>query len=56
MQLKLSLGKISGNKLKNKVLNFKREIYISENNKKDFNNKMNQIEFMINGGLRKFQP
>ena len=37
-------------------MNFKREIKVPEYNKKDFNDKMNQIEFMINGGLRKFTP
>ena len=50
------LGKTANNELKNKFLNLKKKINVPENNKKDFNAKMTQIEFMINGGLRKFQP
>ena len=50
------LGKTANNELKNKFLNFKKKIKVPEYNKKDFNDKMNQIEFMINGGLIKFQP
>ena len=50
------LGKNGDDELINKFLNFKKKINVPENNKKDFNEKMTQIEFMINGGLRKFQP
>ena len=50
------LGKNADDELKSKFYNLKMKIEVPENNKKDFNEKMTQIEFMINGGLRKFQP
>ena len=37
------LGKNGDDKLKNKFLNFKKKIKVPEYNKKDFNDKMNQI-------------
>ena len=50
------LGKNGDDKLKNKFLNFKRKIKVPEYNKKDFIEKITEIESMINGGLRNFQP
>ena len=32
------------------------KIEVPENNKNDFDERISQIEFMINGGLRKIQP
>ncbi len=50
------LGKNADDELKSKFYNLKRKIKVPENNQNDFNEKMRQIEFMINGGLRKIQP
>ena len=50
------LGKNGDEELKNKFLNLKKKINVPEDNKIDFNDKINQIESMINGGLRQFQP
>ena len=49
------LGKNGDEELKNNFLNFKKKINVPEDNKIDFNDKINQIESMINGGLRQFQ-
>ena len=50
------LGKNADDELKSKFYNFKKRIKVPENNKNDFDERISQIEFMINGGLRKMQP
>ena len=50
------LGKNPNDELKNKFINFKDNIKVPKEKEQDFNNKMKDIEFMINGGLRNFQP
>ena len=50
------LGRNTDIELKKKFLDFKNKIKIQNKDKNDFNKKMNEIENMINGGLRTFQP
>ena len=50
------LGKNADDELKSKFYNLKMKIEVPENNKNDFDERISQIEFMINGGLRKMQP
>ena len=50
------LGKNANEELKHKFINFKNRIKVKKGKEKDFNNKMNEIESMINGSLRNFEP
>ncbi len=50
------LGRNTDNELIKLFDDFKNKINVPPENKQDFKNKMNEIELMINGGLRKFQP
>ena len=50
------LGRNTDNELIKLFDDFKNKINVPLENKQDFKNKMNEIELMINGGLRKFQP
>ena len=50
------LGKETDQELKNKFNEFKNNINVPEDKKEDFNKKIYEIEFMINGGLRNLQP
>mgnify|MGYP002622861730 CR=1 FL=1 len=50
------LGKNPDDELKRKYTNFIKNIDVPKKNKNDFDEKIKDIEFMINGGLRNFQP
>ena len=50
------LGKNADEELKTKFFNFKKRIKVQKEKEEDFKNKMKEIEFMVNGGLRNFDP
>lgn len=50
------LGKNSDDELKKKFQEFKTNITVPQKYAEDFNKKMKEIEYMINGGLRIFKP
>lgn len=50
------LGKNADEELKTKFINFKKRIKVQKEKEEDFKNKMKEIEFMVNGGLRNFDP
>ena len=50
------LGRDTDEELKNIFINFKKKINVPKNKIKEFMSKIEDIEFMINGGLRNFLP
>jgi len=50
------LGKNPDDELKRKYMNFKKNINVPIENRDEFNEKIKDIEYMVNGGLRNFQP
>ena len=50
------LGKNPDDELRSIYMDFKKNINVPKKNKDDFNEKIKAIEYMINGGLRNFQP
>ena len=50
------LGKNIDDELKQKFIQIKNMIKVPKGKEENFKNKINEIEFMINGGLRNIKP